>query len=190
MPTTAWMNPEDIIRLSELNPSQNNTAWFSLSQVLRVSHSLRQKEQWLSGAGGGGMGSRCLMGSEISLEGWKCSGDEGGHACTTVSMYLIKRMAHRTKSKHESYTTSWRKHKRKSLVALGLAKSSGKNNTKTKQQKDGVSSLVSHWPHSGDRASFLSSRWPQEGEWKGPLRGRGRNRGSGLTHRWKKKKKR
>lgn len=135
MPTTAWMNPEDIIRLSELNPSQNNTAWFSLSQVLRVSHSLRQKEQWLSGAGGGGMGSRCLMGSEISLEGWKCSGDEGGHACTTVSMYLIKRMAHRTKSKHESYTTSWRKHKRKSLVALGLAKSSGKNNTKSRHKR-------------------------------------------------------
>ena len=49
-PTTAWMNPEDIIRLSELNPSQNNTAWLYLSQALRASLSLRQKvQQWLSG---------------------------------------------------------------------------------------------------------------------------------------------
>ena len=62
-PTTAWVNLEDIIRLSGLNPSQNNTVWFYLSPVLRASHSLRQKvEQRLSGAGGGGTGELVFNG--------------------------------------------------------------------------------------------------------------------------------
>lgn len=95
-PATRWMNLEDMMLSDVSRTRRTDTVWFCVYEVARNSQR-RKVGRSSAGAGGGEMGSSCLMGTEFWLGRWESSGEgwywgwhNNGNVFNATELYTYK----------------------------------------------------------------------------------------------------